>query len=75
MFDIFSNGTLWETLDLTVLHDYHEESGPPQGYSFNFQNSSAKESGGESNDGLLNVSILLLFAFGVAFLARGPKDA
>ena len=27
--DIFENGTIWNTLNLTVMQDYHEEAGPP----------------------------------------------
>ena len=32
--EIFSNSSLWNVLNLILLEDVHNESGPPSGYSF-----------------------------------------
>ena len=32
--EIFSNSSLWNVLNFTLLEDIHNESGPPLGYSF-----------------------------------------
>ena len=32
--EIFSNSSLWNVLNFTLLEDIHNESGPPPGYSF-----------------------------------------
>ena len=60
--DVFENGTIWNTLNLTVIHDYHEEAGPPTGYSFNSEDSANEDSSG-TNDGLLAVSVMLMLVF------------
>ena len=57
--DIFENGTIWNTLNLTVMHDYHEEAGPPTGYSFNSEDSDEDSNG--TNDGLLAMSVMLIW--------------
>ena len=76
LLDVFSNGTLWGTLNLTVLHDYHEELGPPSGYIFN---SGASEEQGEQGDGglggsLRNLAIILLTCSALVWLARRDGD-
>ncbi len=72
--DVFSNGTLWETLNLTVIHDYHEELGPPQGFTFNWDNESSTtevNQGGEAlQDSLRNLAIFLFATSAVVWLAR-----
>ena len=60
--DIFENGTIWNTLNLTVMHDYHEEAGPPTGYSFNSEDSADEGSNG-TNEGLLAISVMLMLVF------------
>jgi hypothetical protein len=60
--DIFENGTLWKTLSLIVTHDYHEEEGPPTGYSFNSEDTENDDSTG-INDGLLAMSVMLILVF------------
>ena len=60
--DVFENGTIWNTLNLTVIHDYHEEAGPPTGYSFNSEDSTNEDSSG-TNDGLLAISVMLILVF------------
>ncbi len=37
-FVIFSNGTLWKTLNVTITDDEHADNGPPEGYQFNNEN-------------------------------------
>ena len=59
--DIFENGTLWKTLSLIVTHDYHEEEGPPTGYSFNSGESEGDSTG--TNDGLLAMTVMLILVF------------
>jgi len=76
LLDVFSNGTLWETLNLTVIHDYHEELGPPSGYIFN---SGAPEGQGEQGvggveDSLRNLAIFLLTCSALVWLARRNED-
>ena len=70
--DVFSNGSLWETLNLTVIHDYHEELGPPNGYTFNDESSTNESAqGGEtSQDSLRNLAIILFTVSAVVWLAR-----
>ena len=68
--DIISNGSLWKTLNFTLIEDVHNESGPPSGYSFGevdgAQNQD-EEGGGSSN-------VFLLFGviatIGVGIIAR-----
>ena len=60
--DIFENGTLWKTLSLIVTHDYHEEEGPPTGYSFNSEDTEDGDSPG-TNDGLIAMSVMLILVF------------
>ena len=60
--DIFENGTLWKTLSLIVTHDYHEEEGPPTGYSFNSEDTEDGDSLGR-NDGLIAMSVMLILVF------------
>ena len=60
--DIFENGTLWNKLSLIVTHDYHEEGGPPTGYSFNSEDTGDEGSTG-TNDGLLAISVMLMLVF------------
>jgi hypothetical protein len=70
--DVFSNGTLWKTLNLTVIHDYHEELGPPQGYNFNNESSTNEANQGvEGLQGSLrNLAIILFTASVLVWLAR-----
>ena len=72
--DVFENGTIWNTLNLTVIHDYHEEAGPPTGYSFNSEDSTNEDSSG-TNDGLLAISVMLILFFLVVVirLKRGDE--
>ena len=44
------------------MHDYHEEGGPPTGYSFNSEDSADEDSSG-TNDGLLAISVMLILVF------------
>jgi len=37
-FAIFSDGALWNTLNVTIANDLHVESGPPAGFQFNMEN-------------------------------------
>jgi hypothetical protein len=69
--DVFSNGTLWKTLNLTVIHDYHEEFGP-QGYNFNNESSTDEaDQGVEGLQGSLrNLAIILFTASALVWLAR-----
>ena len=60
--DIFENETVWKTLSLIVTHDYHEEEGPPTGYSFNSEDSVEEDSAG-TNDGLIPISVMLILVF------------
>ena len=41
--EIYSNSSLWNVLNFTLLEDIHNESGPPPGYSFG-----GDEDGGKS---------------------------
>ena len=59
--DIFENGTIWNILSLTVTHDYHEELGPPTGYSFNSEDSI--EGSSLDTNGLIGVSVTLILVF------------
>ena len=71
--DVFSNGTLWKTLNLTVANDVHEEAGPPEGYSFNTENESSDDEDDErrvSSEGLGNIAIVIFLSSGAVWLAR-----
>ena len=76
LLDVFSNGTLWETLNLTVIHDYHEELGPPSGYVFNEGASEGQGEQGEEGveDSLRNLAIFLLTCSALVWLARRNGD-
>ena len=76
LLDVFSNETLWGTLNLTVIHDYHEELGPPSDYIFN--NGTSKEEGEQGDEGvedsLRNLAIFLLTCSALVWLARRNGD-
>ena len=73
---IYANGTIWEELNLTVVHDFHEELGPPIGYAFNNQD----ETGGEENNnsgletGLRNLAIILFIGSSLAWYVRRESN-
>ena len=60
--DIFENGSIWNTLNLIVIHDNHEEASPPTGYSFNSEDPVDDDSNG-TNDRLLAMSVMLILVF------------
>ena len=76
LLDVFSNGTLWRTLNLTVIHDYHEELGPPSGYIFNSGDSEeqGEQGDGGGEDALRNLAIFLLTCSALVWLARRKGD-
>ena len=76
LLDVFSNETLWETLNLTVIHDYHEELGPPSDYIFNNGTSKEEEEqdDGGVEDSLRNLAIFLLTCSALVWLARRNGD-
>ena len=76
LLDVFSNDTLWETLNLTVIHDYHEELGPPSGYIFNSGASDVQgeQGGGEAEDSLRNLAIFLMACSALVWLVRRNGD-
>ena len=75
---VFSNDsdTLWESLNLTVIHDYHEELGPPSGYNFNNGTSTDGEdqNEGSSEESLRNLAIFLLTCSALVWLIRRERD-
>ena len=74
LLDVFTNDTLWATLNLTVIHDYHEELGPPSGYVFNNGTSGSEEDGGGLEDSLRDLSIFLLICSALVWVARRNGD-
>ena len=74
LLDVFTNDTLWSTLNLTVIHDYHEELGPPSGYVFNNGTSGSEEDGGGLEDSLRDLSIFLLICSALVWVARRNGD-
>ena len=73
-FHVFSNETLWQELNVTVGHDYHEELGPPVGYNFNTDNDSQEEENAEPQYGLWNLGIILFIASGLVWMSRRGAD-
>ena len=77
LLDVFSNDTLWATLNLTVIHDYHEEQGPPSGYVFNTGDPEIDE---DQDNGIFGgslgimESLLLIFLSIVWLVRRGMSD-
>ena len=75
---VFSNDSdsLWGSLNLTVIHDYHEELGPPSGYSFNNGTSAEEEDqeGEGSEESLRNLAIFLLTCSALVWLIRRESD-
>ena len=76
LLDVFSNGSLWVTLNLTVMHDYHEELGPPDGFIFNGGTSrdESEQDGGDVAYTLRNLAIFLLTCSALVWLARRNGD-
>ena len=75
LLDVFTNDTLWTTLNLTVMHDFHEELGPPSGYVFNDEPSEGEEEdGGGLEDSLRNLAIFLLICSALAWVTRRNGD-
>ena len=73
-FHVFSNGTMWGELNVTVGHDFHEESAPPSGYTFNTDNNSGQGEAEESGVLLWNLAIIIFIASGLVLLTRGGTD-
>ena len=73
-FHVFSNETMWAELNVTVGQDFHEEPGPPEGYTFNSDSNSEQEEDGESGGGLWNLAIIIFVASGLIFLTRRGTD-
>ena len=72
--DIFVNDTLWKTLNLTVVHDYHEELGPPSGYTFNNGTSGSGDIEDSAGDSLRGLVIFLLASAALVWMARRKGD-
>ena len=71
--DIFSNGSIWKTLVFTLIEDFHNESGPPSGYSFGDVDGAQQEDEPAvvSNEFLLIGALAIL---GFVLLSRGRGD-
>jgi len=72
--DVFSNGTLWKSLNLTLVHDLHEDDGPPPGYDFNTEENGGGAEVDGMEEGLRNLAIVLFTASFVIWLARREGD-
>ena len=72
--DIFSNGTLWDSLNFTLAYDLHEDGGPPTGYEFNKGSGESGSEVGVLENGLRNAAILLFIASAIVWLARRGGD-
>ena len=72
--DIFVNDTLWKTLNLTVVHDYHEELGPPSGYTFNNGTSGSGDIEDDAGGSLRGLVIFLLASAALVWMARRKGD-
>ena len=72
--DIFVNNTLWKTLNLTVVHDYHEELGPPSGYTFNNGTSGSGDIEDGAGGSLRGLVIFLLASAALVWMARRKGD-
>ena len=74
---IYDNGTIWEELNLTVVHDFHEELGPPIGYTFNNQYDTEGEEDNNSrvDTNFRNLAIILFIGASLAwFVRRGSNE-
>ena len=72
--DVFSNGTLWKSLSLTVVHDLHVDGGPPSGYEFNKESNGGEVEVDGTEEGLRNLAIIMFVASIVVWLARRERD-
>jgi len=68
--EIFSNGSFWKTLSLSILLDNHTENVAPTGYSFNNDQSESEVDG---DSGLLALALLAL-ALAVVIFVRNKGD-
>ena len=73
--DIFSDDSLWDTLNLTVVHDFHEEIGPPSGYSFNNVNQTGEVVSASTNGSLASLAMVLFLTYGLTLITRRRNDA
>ena len=72
--DVFSNETLWKSLNLTIVHDLHVDGGPPSGYEFNTEGNGGGVEVDGMEEGLRNLAIILFVASFVVWLARREGD-
>ncbi|MBV43773.1 MAG: hypothetical protein CMA54_03220 [Euryarchaeota archaeon] len=72
--DVFSNGTLWKSLNLTIVHDLHEDGGPPSGYEFNAEENGDGSEVDGMEEGLRNLAFILFAASFIIWLARREGD-
>ena len=71
--DIISNGSLWKTLNFTLIEDVHNESGPPSGYSFGEVDGAQNqdEEGGGSSNVFLLFGAMAVIVVGITARRRG----
>ena len=74
-FDVFSNDSLWKTLEVLVVHDLHQETGPPSDYSFNSEPQPGEADADSIENGLKSLALVFFIAYGVAVLTRRRGNA
>ena len=72
---VFSNGSLCNTINLSVVHDFHEEIGPPTGYNFNNVNQTEEVGSAGTEGSLMSLAMILFLTYGLALMKRRRNDA
>ena len=69
---IYSNGSLWQTIDLTVVLDNHTETLPPDGFVFGPD--PGEPEGDDVTSMLLSAAVLLAGAAAFVWVIRNVKE-
>ena len=64
-----------KTLEFLVMHDIHQETGPPSDYSFNSEPQPGEADADSMEDGLKSLALVFFIAYGVAVLTRRNGNA
>ena len=68
---IHSNGSLWQTISLTVVLDDHTETLPPEGFTFGPDPSAPEE---DDSSVLLSAAVLMAGAAAFVWVVRNVKE-
>ena len=69
-FDIYSNGSIWQSIEVKVILDEHEETGPPVDYAFNLGSEVLEEENKNTHEKYLFYAAAFSALVGMMITAR-----